>query len=148
MEHYLDNLRPSNHDDEGYIYLMINPSMPYRVKIGYTTKVREVRAKQLFTTGVPEPFEVYESWFVTEMKTVETLCHDLMRNYRVHPRREFFNVDTQEQLYFCEDTGVEYNEGKEYLMSLVDFLESNVQAQGYVFQNSNLHRLATEEQNT
>ena len=42
----------------GIVYLLTNPVMPGLVKIGMTTqKEIEQRMKELYTTGVPLPFE-------------------------------------------------------------------------------------------
>ena len=40
-----------------YVYIMSNPSYDY-LKIGKTRKDLLIRAKQLYTTGVPTPFVI------------------------------------------------------------------------------------------
>ena len=51
-------------DDYGYVYCMINNSMPNLCKIGCVIKSKRTshtRANELYTTGVPEEFIiVYE----------------------------------------------------------------------------------------
>ena len=37
---------------------MSNPAMPGLVKVGFTTDTPDVRARELYTTGVPLPFKV------------------------------------------------------------------------------------------
>jgi T5orf172 domain len=45
-------------EKKGIVYVLINPAMPNIVKIGLTTREGiEQRMKELFTTGVPVPFE-------------------------------------------------------------------------------------------
>lgn len=41
------------------VYVLTNPAMPGLVKIGYTTHAdANTRIAQLYTTGVPVPFEL------------------------------------------------------------------------------------------
>jgi hypothetical protein len=49
----------------GFVYVLINPSLPSYVKIGKTTKDPSIRAAELSSaTGVPTPFYVaYEAYF-------------------------------------------------------------------------------------
>ena len=43
---------------KGFLYVADNSSMAGLLKIGHTEKVPTARLDELFTTGVPEPFEV------------------------------------------------------------------------------------------
>ena len=43
--------------NEGIIYVLANPAMPKLVKIGKTGRGVETRLNDLYTTGVPLPFE-------------------------------------------------------------------------------------------
>ena len=42
---------------EGSVYVLTNPAMPNMVKIGKTTRDVELRLADLYSTGVPLPFE-------------------------------------------------------------------------------------------
>ena len=42
---------------EGSVYVLTNPAMPNIVKIGKTTRNVELRLADLYSTGVPLPFE-------------------------------------------------------------------------------------------
>ncbi len=43
---------------EGIVYILTNPAMPNLVKIGMTTRLEVgIRMSELYTTGVPVPFE-------------------------------------------------------------------------------------------
>ena len=42
---------------EGIVYVLTNPAMPGMVKIGKTGREVEARLNDLYTTGVPLPFE-------------------------------------------------------------------------------------------
>ena len=43
--------------NEGIVYVLTNPAMPKLVKIGKTGRGVETRLNDLYTTGVPLPFE-------------------------------------------------------------------------------------------
>ena len=50
---------------KGFLCTLSNPAFPGLVKIGWSRKVPTDRAEELFTTGVPAPFEV-EYYCLTE----------------------------------------------------------------------------------
>ena len=92
-----DNTRSSlacAEDDENYVgscvYILTNISMPGLIKIGMTTKGMTTRLNELYTTGVPTPFEVSYEHTCEEADRLETLMHELLKNWRVNRRREFF----------------------------------------------------------
>lgn len=72
--------------------MLYNPSLPDMVKIGLTTRSSEDRAGQLYTTGVPTPFQVVSEAFVSDCGSVERFLHDKFRNHRINPKREFFRI--------------------------------------------------------
>jgi hypothetical protein len=82
--------------EKQFVYFFTNPSIKTdsgkpRVKIGKTTNIPQ-RKKQLFTTGVPTPFEVYKALVVPDMESTEKNIHDLLRDFRCNNLREFFDV--------------------------------------------------------
>jgi hypothetical protein len=78
------------------VYILANEGMPGLCKIGYTSRndIQE-RAKELYTTGVPYPFEVYYACQVKDGKKVETTLHKIYQKNRVNPNREFFEIDPE-----------------------------------------------------
>jgi hypothetical protein len=76
----------------GFVYVMTNKCMPGMVKIGFTTRMPTSRADELFTSGVPCPFEVYSAVWFDDPKLVEAGIHDYFEVCRVHENREFFRV--------------------------------------------------------
>jgi hypothetical protein len=68
--------------------------MPGIVKIGKTDK-EEVssRVKELFTTGVPVPFDCVYACVVENNEAVEKMLHKKFAEDRINPRREFFRSD-------------------------------------------------------
>jgi len=86
-----------NKNNVGWIYCMINPCMPGLVKVGMTKspkRLPSIRANELFTTGVPLPFEVVLKKLVINPVAKETSLHNLLSKYseRINSGREFFKV--------------------------------------------------------
>ena len=42
----------------GCVYILKNPAMPNLIKIEHRKRTARERANELYTTGVPKPFEV------------------------------------------------------------------------------------------
>lgn len=78
------------------VYVLVNEGMPGLCKIGYTSKDDIYdRTKKLYTTGVPHAFEVYCLLKVKDGKKCETLVHQIYKENRVNPDREFFKIDPE-----------------------------------------------------
>ena len=75
----------------GFIYVMTNEAMPGLVKIGKTTKLPTERARELYTTGVPNEFEVKFAILVDDIDEWEKEIHKLLDEFRVSESREFFS---------------------------------------------------------
>jgi hypothetical protein len=134
-----------NNNDNGYVYILMNPSMSGLVKIGKTQREPEERAKELSsTTGVPTPFTVvYDSYF-ENCSEAEKHIHTLLENkgYRVSQYREFFEIPIKDAIdavmetrkflgtFEEEDTedNIEDEDEDEYLEPWSDILEI---AEGY-----------------
>ena len=81
----------------GSVYILTNKGMPNLVKIGYTTRTAQERAKELYKdrngnaiTGVPVAFDVVHVEECNDPKELETLVHNELRELRFNPNREFF----------------------------------------------------------
>lgn len=88
-------------DGNGFVYVMINPSMPDMVKIGQTKKDPNERAKELSSsTGVPTPFIVVFYKPFENCVTAEKVIHAFLQEqgYRVSDNREFFYVPVNEAI--------------------------------------------------
>jgi len=79
----------------GIIYCLSNQSFPELLKIGFTKKTAEERAKELFKTGTPTPFKVEFSKKVTEPESKESMLHSVLEKYRTNSSREFFQVSLE-----------------------------------------------------
>lgn len=79
---------------EGIIYVLTNPAMPGMLKIGMTTREEiEIRMNELYTTGVPLPFECSFAGKTNNLKKVEKALHIAFGPQRVNPNREFFEIE-------------------------------------------------------
>ena len=81
---------------EGSVYVLTNPAMPNMVKIGKTTKDVELRLADLYSTGVPLPFECEYAAKVKDVDKTEKAFHTAFEPSRVNPKREFFNINPEQ----------------------------------------------------
>lgn len=82
-------------EDRGIIYILTNPVMPGVIKIGKTELSIQVRLKQLYSTGIPVPFECYYAKRVDSYHSVERKIHSIFDDVRINPKREFFRIDPE-----------------------------------------------------
>jgi hypothetical protein len=73
--------------------------MPGLVKIGMVS-VQDVqlRLSQLYSTGVPVPFDLVFACRVPEGRRVEEALHRAFAPNRINPRREFFRIEVEQAL--------------------------------------------------
>lgn len=134
------NLDMSVHNDEvfydGFIYLLVNPSLPNWVKIGLS-KNPEERIKKLATAN-PTPFVIYHAWTTDNMRAAERICHKLLDSHRAASRREFFDIRTGVviQTYMDDYYGEEYEIPSWPVDELADYLELEVQRHGVMFERA------------
>ena len=78
------------------VYVLTNPAMLGLVKIGKTTQLEvEDRTKQLFSTGVPVPFDCAFACQVKDAAEVERALHMAFGDHRINPNREFFKIEAE-----------------------------------------------------
>lgn len=103
-------------NEYGIVYLLTNPVMPGLVKIGMTTqKEIDSRMKELYTTGVPVPFECQFACRVkkTDCAKIEKALHTAFAPERVNANREFFKIKVEQakailELFHHEDFTEEF----------------------------------------
>ena len=79
------------------VYVLTNPAMPGLVKIGYTSQEEaQTRVAQLYSTGVPVPFDVVFAATVESADKVEQALHTAFGPNRINPKREFFRIDPEQ----------------------------------------------------
>jgi len=80
-------------NNKGIVYLLTNECMPGVVKIGMTSREdMGARLRELYTTGVPLPFDCVYACKVDCFKELEQALHEAFEPQRVNPNREFFRI--------------------------------------------------------
>ena len=83
----------------GIVYLLTNPVMPGLVKIGMTAQEDiDKRMKELYTTGVPVPFECQFACRVkkSDCVKIEKALHTAFESQRINANREFFRIQVNQ----------------------------------------------------
>ncbi|MBD8049076.1 GIY-YIG nuclease family protein [Limnohabitans radicicola] len=81
-------------DSNQIVYVLTNPAMPGLIKIGMTTQMEvEARMKQLYSTGVPVPYDCAFACQVKDASEVERALHYAFGKDRINPNREFFRIE-------------------------------------------------------
>ena len=80
-----------------WVYILSNPTQPGLLKIGYTKKLPEERAKQISSaTGVALPYKVEWAYQCFNGEMVEREVHHKLKAQRVNNNKEFFQVSLEE----------------------------------------------------
>lgn len=81
------------------VYVLTNAAMPGLVKIGKTQNDdAAARMGQLYTTGVPFPFDVEFVCRVENPDEVEKALHQAFAPQRVNSKREFFRIEASQAI--------------------------------------------------
>ena len=87
----------------GYVYILINATMPGLVKICHTARTPELRAAELSAaTGVPGRITVAWAHPVRDHEAMEGLAHGRLARYRVNNNREFFSCTVAQERRIIE----------------------------------------------
>ena len=93
----------SEHSNAGIVYVLTNPAMPGLVKIGKTARGSvDARLAELYSTGVPVPFECSFAARVSDEAKVENAFHQAFGPYRLNPKREFFQIEPEQAIALLE----------------------------------------------
>ena len=100
-------------ENSGHIYITRNPLMQEDVfKIGLTRKSVHERMSQLSNTSVPDKFYPVQEWSVYDCVEAEKIIHNLLKDFRVDPRREFFDVQYSKAVSVITEVCNEINKDK------------------------------------
>lgn len=87
----------------GIVYVLTNPAMPGIVKIGKTARGSvDARLNELYSTGVPVPFECAFAGRIADESKVERAFHMAFGPYRINPKREFFEIEPEQAIALLE----------------------------------------------
>lgn len=92
-------------NNTGIVYVLANSAMPGLVKIGMTTRGDiDTRMKELYSTGVPVPFDcVYACEVkVSDCAKIEKALHKAFEPNRINANREFFKIDATQATAILE----------------------------------------------
>jgi hypothetical protein len=79
---------------KGWVYVMSNKAMADLVKVGYSAKDPELRAKEFEHTGSPHRYVVEYELLIEEPRQVEQSTHRLLSSK--HERKEWFRCSPEE----------------------------------------------------
>lgn len=80
--------------DGGYLYILSSRENPRLLKIGYTEREVEARAKEInSSTGILVPLGVRALWKVRKAGAMEQLVHQELGSFRIRSDREFFEME-------------------------------------------------------
>ncbi len=82
---------------KGWVYIITNKSMPSLLKVGFSTKDPALRARELYTTGVPHPYVVEYDALVNNPRNVEQKAHFLLKAYQEN--KEWFRCDISTAIF-------------------------------------------------
>ena len=83
-------------DKSGFVYCLINISMPGIVKLGRTENIKQRISNLSSRTAVPTPFQLYRAIKVKDMFDIENKFKDYFYKKRTNPQREFFTISPEE----------------------------------------------------
>ena len=84
-------------EGDQWVYCLSNPTTPGILKIGYTKKTPDERAKQISSaTGVALPYKVEWAYKCFNGEMVERMTHEKLKAFRVNNRKEFFHISLEE----------------------------------------------------
>ena len=86
----------SDENNKGIVYILVNESIPNKVKIGMTQRKVSARLRELNSTGIPTEFECYYAAIVEDAAQVERELHDRFADKRKNSKREFFTITPRE----------------------------------------------------
>jgi len=83
---------------DGYVYILSNKSMPGLLKIGKSRRGGRHRAKEIYQTGVPTPFNLEFEIYTPDCDALELYVHDRLHSKRVNDSREFFEMELSQAI--------------------------------------------------
>lgn len=101
--------------EEGYVYILSNPSMAGLIKIGQTRRSPEERARELSqSTSIPADFVVEFEIFTLDRTKLEKIAHEKLAPYRFSKKREFFEIGVEHAAEIIRIEADKLNRGLDY----------------------------------
>ena len=97
-------------EGDQWVYCLSNPTTPGILKIGYTKKTPDERAKQISSaTGVALPYKVEWAYKCFNGETIEREVHHKLHSCRVNNNKEFFQISLEEAKEVINLIGKKYD---------------------------------------
>ncbi len=99
---------------QGWVYVLTNPDIIGKVKIGHTTRSVEERIKELSAaSGVPHPFVLFHTQPFQNSEKTEKLIHAFLSPYR--DKKEFFTIAPERAMqvvdnFFYQEKFAQYDQ--------------------------------------
>ena len=77
---------------KGWVYVITNKAMPGLVKVGYSTKDPELRARELDGTHLPHPNQVTYEILIDNPQQIEQQTHRALSRYKERNRLPGYNT--------------------------------------------------------
>lgn len=87
---------------QGFVYVMLDPFFPQRLKIGKTTKTSEIRAREIYRKGQPAEFVVAYENETTNCGLLEKEIHKTLDDFRPNSNREYFILPLKKAILAIE----------------------------------------------
>jgi len=87
---------------KGWVYVITNKAMPDLVKVGFSSKDPESRAKELYTTGTPHHYVVDYDVLVSDPYQIEQRVHLKLQSLR--EGKEWFRCTTEKAVMVIRET--------------------------------------------
>lgn len=118
--------------NNGYVYILINVSMPDIIKIGKTSRDSNARAKELSTTSLPTPFKVAYEIFSTDYDNLEKLIHEKLNDFRVNQNREFFRYPLNKAIELLQKLNLPNNSSVDSFQAIDITADLNIKYPNYL----------------
>ncbi|MFC3153176.1 GIY-YIG nuclease family protein [Litoribrevibacter euphylliae] len=123
---------------EGYVYILRDPMNNNVIKVGFSINPFK-RVKQLYNTSTPLPLNIYQIWWVRDMRLAEKAAHECLRGHRINDRREFFEIAPSE--HFDEYESRDYDLSCVYLDTLIEIIEEGFSYMNLEFMSVDIRKL-------
>lgn len=111
-----DAYKDMDYPGDGFVYVLINESMPGMVKIGYTSDRvgPEGRARALSApTAIPTPYRDAFAFRCFNGEVLERMVHEELKSFRVNSKREHFYVTVEHAKQVIKQLGKGFTNGME-----------------------------------
>lgn len=92
----------------GWCYVITNPHINGLVKIGWTARQPEIRALELYTTGVPSEYQIEYAAEVAAADAAEKHAHLILRDVRENASREYFRCSVKDAISVVREAAQRY----------------------------------------